>query len=120
MAILLALAFVAARAWYKHEDPIVIGNLSKEDVSQISRVALRRARVEVIDDLKDGVIKPDLMRYHWIRVLSIEKKEPEFAVATTGMQTNDLYSIIYFSKTSGEWKVTGSIHVAPINTAPIR
>ena len=126
MAILLALAFVAAMVLHKHEEPIIIGDLSKEDVSQISRVALRQIRVRLRDAFRIDVrardvkgLVTDIQYYPSITVTNIEKLPTGVVSVKMRFKSGEISAWCYVKKTDGEWKVGVDGIDIPTNAVPV-
>ncbi len=112
LAVLLALSFVAVMVFHKHEEPIIIGNLSKEDAAKISRLALHQVRFanrrSLIYYLHTGEIKKVITHsrsYLSAKVLRLERL-PNGLVSVTMKIKPDLENVdLLAGKEDGEWRI---------------
>src|ERR1700752_1769608 len=95
IAVLLVLSFVAVMVLHKHDEPKIIGDLSKEDVSEVSRVArkfekgLMRGQLSADLQNRDGLLFiRHLIDYTQVRVHSIEAETNGAVHVTAGEGTN--------------------------------
>lgn len=123
IAVLIALSFVAAMVLHKHEEPKIIGNLSKEDVLETSRLALNfmrdQMKIHMRYDLKNKEFKAfaeTLTLYPRVKVLSVERIGVVAVRVGIGLETNDERATLYEDKIGGAWTLQFGPHT---NIAPV-
>jgi hypothetical protein len=133
LAVLLALSFVAAIVLHGHDGPKIIGNLSEEDVSEISRRTLRFQRRLLRERMRWNAktreirsLVKDIKNYASIKVVSIEAPLGGEGRVTLGAGTNVNFSGYRLVKKDNSWKISpyffsdDAFHLVLItNTAPV-
>lgn len=92
---LIAIGVIAALLLHKPEQPKIIGKLSKEDVSEISKVALNPERDALKEEArillhqrKIGYAMLKMKRYIFVRVFSIQLIDSHRVRVAIGTGTN--------------------------------
>jgi hypothetical protein len=119
IAVLLALMFVAALLWHKHDEPKIIGKLSLKDVSEISKAVSGLERLDVEFYLEHGDIRELIHsadNYVRNKIISIEVLTNGQVLITIGTGTNKNSDEWYLVKEEDRWVLAppARLQIVPI------
>lgn len=113
IAVLLALSFLGAMVLHKHEEPQIIGKISPEDISAISKITLKFRRDQVKERMGRALQDMDILQlimetadFARLRVLSIKAESGDQFEVSVGTGTNGITLKYFVIKEGSGWKVS--------------